>query len=107
CTEPFRMSGDDGSLMGPLDLVVDHAIASLDVRLHTTVERIEARGSRWRVASTAATEDVESVVVTAPVGPLRAGHIAFDPPLPADVQSSLEHLGAGVLAKVFFEFDEP
>lgn len=107
CTEPFSMSGADGSITGPLDRAVEHAIASLDVRLRTTVEKIEAIGARWRVISAAATEVVDSVIVTASAGALRAGCIVFDPPLPIDVQSSLEHLGAGVLAKVFFEFDEP
>ena len=107
CTEPFSMTGADATLTGPLDRAVEHAIAPLDVRLHTTVERIEAHGSGWRVTSTAASEAVDSVIVTAPAGVLSAGRIAFDPPLPADVQTSLGRLGAGVLAKVFFEFDEP
>ena len=49
----------------------------------------------------------DSVIVTAPSGVLRAGHIEFAPPLPAEVQAALEHLGPGVLAKVFFEFDYP
>lgn len=106
CTEPFSMAGDDATLTGPLDRVVDHAIAALDVRLRTTVERIEASGSRWRVTSTAPTEMADSVIVTAPAGVLSAGNIVFDPPLPDAVQASLGRLGAGVLAKIFFEFDE-
>ncbi|MEO5843090.1 MAG: FAD-dependent oxidoreductase [Acidimicrobiales bacterium] len=106
CTEPFSMSGADATLTGPLDRVIAHAIESLDVRLQTTVERIEAHGTRWSVTSSTATEEMDSVVVTAPAGVLCAGGIVFDPPLPDDVQAALEHLGAGVLAKVFFEFDE-
>jgi hypothetical protein len=107
CTEPFSMTGADATLTSPLDRVVEHAIAPLDVRLGSAVERIEADGSSWRVTSTAATEVVDSVIVTAPAGVLRARTIAFDPPLPDDVLTALGHLGAGVLAKVFFEFDEP
>jgi polyamine oxidase len=107
CTEPFSMSGDDGSITGPLDRAVEHAIASLDVRLQTTAERVEAHAARWRVVSSAATHIADSVIVTASAGPLREGRIVFDPPLPAAVQSSLDLLGAGILAKVFFEFDEP
>jgi polyamine oxidase len=107
CTEPFSMPGSDGSITGPLDRMVEYATAPLDVRLHTTVERIEARGEHWQVSSTAGSETVDSVIVTAPVGVLRAGRIAFDPPLPSDVQWALDHLGTGVLAKVFFEFDTP
>ena len=107
CTEPFSMTGTDATLTGPLDRVVAHAITPLDVRLRTAVERIEASGLGWRVTSTAGTDVVDSVIVTAPAGVLRAGTIVFDPPLPDDVQTSLGHLGAGVLAKVFFEFDEP
>jgi monoamine oxidase len=107
CTEPFSMSGADATLTGPLDRAIDHAIAPLDVRVRTTVERIEARGASWRVTTSTGTEEADSVIVTAPAGVLSAGRIAFDPPLPDDVQASLGRLGAGVLAKVFFEFDEP
>jgi monoamine oxidase len=58
------------------------------------------------VTSSEGIEVVDSVIVTAPAGALHAGHIVFDPPLPEDVQLSLAHLGSGVLAKVFFEFDD-
>jgi len=57
------------------------------------------------VASTAGTDVVDSVIVTAPVGVLQAGRIAFDPQLPPAVLWALDHLGTGVLAKAFFEFD--
>jgi len=105
CTEPFSMTGSDGVMTGPLDQLVEHAMAPLDARLQTTVTRIEARGTRWRVVSSAGIDDVDSVIVTAPIGVLQAGRIAFAPALPADVQWAIDHMGTGVLAKVFFEFD--
>ena len=107
CTEPFSMAGDDGSIVGPLDQVVAYAIEPLDVRLCTMATRVEASGSQWRVVASAATYVADSVIVTASAGSLRDGRIVFDPPLSPDVQSALDHLGAGVLAKVFFAFDEP
>ena len=37
---------------------------------------------------------------------LKAGRIAFDPPLPADVVDALDHLGVGPVTKLFATYDE-
>jgi monoamine oxidase len=51
--------------------------------------------------------EAEQVVLTVPIGALRAGRITFEPSLPADVTAALEAIGAGPIAKAFFTFDEP
>jgi monoamine oxidase len=45
--------------------------------------------------------------VTVPLGVLKAGGIAFDPPLPAPKQAAIERLDMGNLEKVVLRFDEP
>jgi hypothetical protein len=46
----------------------------------------------------------DAVLVTLPLGVLKAGHVAFDPPLPAAKQTAIERLGVGQLEKVILRF---
>lgn len=48
----------------------------------------------------------EAVLVTVPLGCLKAGAIKFSPPLPQWKELSIQRLGFGVLNKVFLEFSE-
>lgn len=50
--------------------------------------------------------EADAVISTLPLGVLREGLVAFDPPLPADMQSAISQFGYGALGKVFFEFDD-
>jgi monoamine oxidase len=121
--EPFRLPGPDLTVLGPLDTIVGDLAAGLDIRHGARVERIRRRGARWQVTTaptagaitmevetqTEETEtetEVDAVVVTIPVGALQSGHIAFDPPLPAPVVSALGRIGAGIVTRVFFAFDD-
>jgi monoamine oxidase len=56
----------------------------------------------WRTDSGFA---ANHVIVTAPVGALRADRIRFDPPLPDDVRDALDHLGVGPVTKLFATYD--
>ena len=47
------------------------------------------------------------VVVTVPLGVLKAGSIRFDPPLPDTKQEAIDQLGWGAFEKVVLAFDEP
>ncbi|KAL4273544.1 hypothetical protein GQ457_13G019620 [Hibiscus cannabinus] len=48
----------------------------------------------------------DAVLITVPLGCLKAGAIKFSPPLPQWKQSSIQRLGFGVLNKVVLEFPE-
>lgn len=52
-------------------------------------------------------ESFDAVLVTVPLGVLKAGSIDFDPPLPATKQAAIERMGMGVLDKLYVVFDEP
>jgi monoamine oxidase len=105
--EPFRLPGRDLTLTGGLDVVVADIARDLDVRCGVRVTAVTARGRCWRVDTASGTGyDVDAVIVSAPVGALKAGRIRFDPPLPAAVRTALDHIGAGRIAKVFCTFDD-
>lgn len=74
------------------------------------------RSIRWRphdveiVASTngsEATWHARQVVITLPLGVLKANGIAFEPALPPETQSAIDGMEMGNIVKLLFEFDEP
>lgn len=84
-----------------------------DIRLGIEVERIEhgEGGVVVHATETASGEPVvfegSHVVVTVPLGVLKAGAIVFDPPLPAERRAAIDRLGFGHIEKVALCFDEP
>ena len=83
------------------------------LRLGLAVQQVERRedGVTVRVRPTEAgrvalTEALEAdvVVMTVPLGVLKTGAIAFEPPLPAAKQAAIEGLGFGLLNKVVVTF---
>ena len=102
-----------GDLFGDLpeggySTVVDALAAGLDVRLDWPVAQVTATGDGVSVTSASgATEAGTHVVVTAPLGTLRNGLPAFDPPLPAERTDALHRLGFGRYEKVALAFDRP
>jgi monoamine oxidase len=49
----------------------------------------------------------KAAVVTVPISVLKAGHIEFEPALPARTRTAIRMLGAGLLDKVWLAFEEP
>jgi polyamine oxidase len=105
--EPFRLPGPDLLLTTSMQPSLDRLGSEVAVRTGVRVTRIERTGPVWRATSaTGDGIDAEQVVVTAPIGALRAGRPDFRPPLPADVIAAIDGIGAGPVAKGFFTFDE-
>lgn len=50
--------------------------------------------------------EADAVVSTLPLGVLHHYLVAFNPPLPADIQEGITRFGYGALGKVFFEFED-
>ncbi|QIQ87929.1 FAD-dependent oxidoreductase [Erythrobacter sp.] len=47
----------------------------------------------------------DAALVTVPLGVLKAGSIAFDPPLPEEKRAAIGRIGMGVLDKLYLKFD--
>jgi monoamine oxidase len=80
--------------------------AGLDVRLGTPVERIEHGREGVRVHVRGDSFAAERAVVTVPLGVLRHGSLAFDPPLGDTHAAAVERLGMATLEKVALRFGE-
>ena len=84
-------------------LIAGHA-AGVPVRLGTLVTRIDHRGRRLQIETTAGTIEADRAIVTVPPSVLAA--IRFDPPLPAKQQAAAG-LPLGIADKVFLGVDRP
>jgi monoamine oxidase len=85
----------------------ERAAADLDVRLGTPVTAVEWGTLGATVHSTSGELAGRHVIVTLPLGVLRAGAVAFDPPLPDGKREAIDRLGVGHVDKVVLVFDAP
>nr|WP_244168001.1 NAD(P)/FAD-dependent oxidoreductase [Mycobacterium paraffinicum] len=77
----------------------------LQVELNTAVTTIAQRDDSVVVRAKDRSFQGPAVIVTVPLGVLKAGAITFDPPLPSRHGQAVGALGFGVLSKSFFRFD--
>ena len=84
------------------------------LRLNAAVSRIERTDSGAIIthaaddgsAPTATTTTADVAIVSLPLGVLKAGRVEFIPPLPSEKREAIEHLGVGLLNKVFVWFEQ-
>lgn len=87
------------------DTVVNHLAEGVDVRLEHWVTGVDHGAAGVVVHSSAGDFAADQVIVTVPLGVLKAGSITFQPPLPASHQGPIDRLAMGTLAKIVLQFD--
>lgn len=107
----LALNPDDGGadyvIHGGYQQLTTRLAEGLDIRLGTPVEAIRYEDKGVTVETSGGTLRGSHVVITAPIGVLQAGAIEFDPPLPALKQQAIDAVGAGVVEKLIFTFDQP
>ena len=116
--------GDDLLVTGGFGQLVTSPAKDLTVKLNHNVSSVRwnesgvtVTHSGTRAASPAGstetstegnteTSTADRVVVTVPLGVLKAASLVFDPPLPIAKQDAINAIGMGVLEKFWFRFDE-
>lgn len=88
------------------DQVIDVVAAGLDIATGDPVARVLRGGDGVSVESASGAREADAVLVTVPLGVLKAGTIEFEPSLPPGHVESIERLGMGHLQKVYLQFDE-
>ncbi len=101
-----EFGGGDLILPGGYQQLTQHLARGLDIRLSTEVNKVTHGDSGVRLETTQGVVDADRVIVTIPLGVLKAGTVVFDPPLPDEKQSAIERLGFGLLDKVVLKFDQ-
>ena len=99
--------GDDVLFPSGYRQIFDGLIGDYILRLSTSVNAIDldkegiSLGFNGQEA-----ESFDAVIVTVPLGVLKAGTITFSPPLPERKQAAIRKLGMGTLDKLYLVFDE-
>lgn len=87
--------------------LVDALASGLDVRLGEIVTRIDTGPGPVRVSTERGGFEADKVLVTVPLGVLKAGAVRFEPPLPEDKRAAIARLGFGTLNKIALHYREP
>jgi monoamine oxidase len=105
-----EFSGDDVVFPDGMSQITDHLARGLDVRLEHPVLSVfhdeDGAGVRVDTARGEETLTADRVLVTLPLGVLKAGRVGFDPELPQDKGEAVDRLGNGRLEKLFLRFEE-
>ncbi|UNB55992.1 FAD-dependent oxidoreductase [Mycolicibacterium sp. YH-1] len=99
--------GDDVLFPNGYNAIVDHIGKSVKVQTGTEVIGIQLHKSIVDITTTTGQIFADAVVVTVPLGVLKADKIKFEPPLPQAHQAAIDHLSVGVLSKTFLKYDKP
>lgn len=100
-------AGRESIIVGGYGRLVDVLVEGLDIRLGHVVDSIRHGAERVEVATSNGGFTGSHVIVTVPLGVLKAGAIEFDPPLPQIKVEAIERIGMGRLEKILLRFDEP
>ena len=100
-----REDGGDALLPEGYDKVVGAVANGLDIRLGHVVTSIDTSGDRAVVVTSQGNFDAGAVVVTVPLGVLKAGSIQFLPALAERKSTAIARLGMGALSKTCLRFE--
>jgi polyamine oxidase len=98
--------GPNGIPQGGLGQLIDALAEGLDVRTGEVVSAIAHDEDGVTVTSTSGELAGTDVIVTVPLGVLKAGSISFDPALPTEKTDAIGRLQMGNYEKVVMVFDQ-
>lgn len=104
--EDSAFEGPEVVLPSGYDALLAPLAKGLDIRLKTPVTRVSRVADGVVVESTAGRFEADHVVCSLPLGVLKAGAVAFDPPLPAAHAEAIRRIGMGTLTRASLEFAE-
>ena len=105
--EGETLSGGDHVPEGGMKAVAEAMAEGLTIELEQVVEQVNMTDHHVEVVTSAGdTWTGSHVVVTVPLGVLKAGAIAFSPPLPDEKLAAINRLDMGNVERVVLRYDE-
>lgn len=102
--EGMDMGGGDVLFPNGFDAITNFLAIGLNIQTETIVQTVSYTETGVTIGTNKAEYSGDRVIVTVPLGVLKAGDIVFNPALPSDKLSAISALGSGVLNKVWLEF---
>ena len=105
--DSYAFLGDHSAVYGGFSKLLPPLTVGLDIQLGTELTKIVHTDRGVELTDKKGTKyKADAVVVTVPLGILKAGCIEFSPPLPCSKVAAINRLGYGTLLKVMLEFDQ-
>lgn len=102
--EGDEFGGEDVIFPQGYDQIIDLLSAGLDIRLNEVVTRVDYGSSGVSIQTDTGTYEADRALITVPLGVLQRGEIQFSPTLPNAKQDAINHLGMGLLDKLYLKF---
>lgn len=102
--EGMDMGGGDVLFPNGFDAITNFLAIGLNIKMETIVQTVNYTETGVTISTDKGEYTGDRVIVTVPLGVLKAGDITFSPALPSDKLQSISALGSGVLNKVWLEF---
>jgi monoamine oxidase len=102
--EGYYTTGDQAIIPSGYDTLPRLLANGLEIVMNTAVTELVRRDDSVSVRAGNRSFDGLASIVTVPLGVLKSGAIAFDPPLPDRHAHAVRALGFGVLSKSYFRF---
>ncbi len=96
--------GDDALFLDGYSVLIRHLARGLSITLGETVSAIDWAATPVKVTTSKAVYTADRVIVTLPLGVLKAGTVKFTPALPAAKRQAIKALGMGILNKCYLRF---
>lgn len=102
-----EFDGDDQLFQRGFEVIPEYLKNGLTIELGQVVREIDWHPSSIRIRTQRSEFKADQVLVTLPLGILKARQVKFSPELPEDKQRAIHHLGMGVLDKCYLRFPKP
>lgn len=103
---PKSFSGDDVLFEQGYKVIVEALAQGLNIQTGHAVQSVRWNTSQVQVTTTQGEHTADQVVVTLPLGVLKAGRVAFHPDLPEPQRKAIDGLGMGLLNKCYLRFEK-
>lgn len=100
------LDGGNHAVADGFDRLVQYLAKGLDIQLGTEVTRIRYSATGVTIDTSRGSLTGDRVIVTVPLGVLKAGKIAFEPQLPERKRKAIDEIGYGLLEKVALHFPD-
>ncbi len=107
CALTSDYEGDQSMIMGGYRQLVQLLATGLDIRLGEVIQTIEYDANEVRIISDQTMYTGSHVILTVPLGVLKAKQIDFNPMLPAAKLRAIECIDFGRLEKLILKFETP
>lgn len=103
-SQDSNFSGEDELFPKGYSQIIEEIAKGLDIRLEYQVQKVIHSQNKVKIETNKKTFTCDKVVITLPLGVLKAKMVEFSPPLPESKQKAIQMLQMGLVNKIALRF---